>query len=345
MSALPSHALIPFLNGKITMADAATLMISVGSYLPERVVTNKELTAFVDTSDEWIRQRTGIAQRHIVAEGEKTSDTACHAATQALDRAGLEAGDIDLIIIATSTPDDTFPSTATKVQHRVGAHAAVAFDVQAVCAGFVYALDVADAMLTAGRGKRALVIGAESFSKILDWSDRSTCVLFGDGAGAVILERSEDPQGYGVLATRLHADGAHRDILYVDGGPSSSGEVGHVRMEGNKVFRHAVDKLSSVMDEVLEAADIPVSDVDWLVPHQANIRIIEGMQKKMGLSDERVVKTVSEHANTSAASIPLALSAAVGDGRIRDGQVLAFEAIGGGLVWGAALVRYGRPAE
>ena len=210
---------------------------------------------------------------------------------------------------------------------------------------FVYALDVADAMLTAGRGKRALVIGAESFSKILDWSDRSTCVLFGDGAGAVILERSEDPQGYGVLATRLHADGAHRDILYVDGGPSSSGEVGHVRMEGNKVFRHAVEKLSSVMDEVLEAADMPISDVDWLVPHQANIRIIEGMQKKMGLSDERVVKTVSEHANTSAASIPLALSAAVGDGRIRDGQVLAFEAIGGGLVWGAALVRYGRPAE
>ena len=326
------------------MADAATLMISVGSYLPERVVTNEELTAFVDTSDEWIRQRTGIAQRHIVADGEKTSDLACHAARQALDRAGLEAGDIDLIIIATSTPDDTFPSTATKVQSQLGAQGAVAFDVQAVCAGFVYALDVADAMLTAGRGKRALVIGAESFSKILDWSDRSTCVLFGDGAGAVILERSEDSQGYGVLATQLHADGAHRDILYVDGGPSSSGEVGHVRMEGNKVFRHAVDKLSSVMDEVLEAADMPVSDVDWLVPHQANIRIIEGMQKKMGLSDDRVVKTVSEHANTSAASIPLALSAAVGDGRIRDGQVLAFEAIGGGLVWGAALVRYGRPA-
>ena len=327
------------------MADAATLMISVGSYLPERVVTNEELTAFVDTSDEWIRQRTGIAQRHIVAKGEKTSDMACHAATQALERAGLKGADIDLIIIATSTPDDTFPSTATKVQQRLGAQAAVAFDVQAVCAGFVYALDVADAMLTAGRGKRALVIGAESFSKILDWSDRSTCVLFGDGAGAVILERSDDAQGYGVLATRLHADGQHRDILYVDGGPSSSGEVGYVRMEGNKVFRHAVDKLSSVMDEVLDAAGMPVSDVDWLVPHQANIRIIEGMQKKMGLSDDRVVKTVREHANTSAASIPLALSAAVGDGRIRDGQVLAFEAIGGGLVWGAALVRYGRPAE
>ena len=326
------------------MADAATLMISVGSYLPERIMTNQELTDLVDTSDEWIRQRTGIAQRHIVAEGEKTSDLARHAAEQALDRAGLVAADLDLIIIATSTPDDTFPSTATKVQHQLGAHQAVAFDVQAVCAGFVYALDVADAMLAAGRGRRAMVIGAESFSKILDWSDRSTCVLFGDGAGAVILERSEDAAGYGVLASKLHADGAHRDILYVDGGPSSSGNVGHVRMEGNKVFRHAVDKLSSVMDEVLEAAGMPVSDVDWLVPHQANIRIIEGMQKKMGLSDDRVVKTVHEHANTSAASIPLALSAAVADGRIRDGQVLAFEAIGGGLVWGAALVRYGRPS-
>ena len=327
------------------MGDAATLMISVGSYLPQRIMTNEELTELVDTSDEWIRQRTGITQRHIVAEGEMTSDLARRAAEQALERAGLAASDIDLIIIATSTPDDTFPSTATKVQHQLGARGAIAFDVQAVCAGFVYALDVADAMRTAGRGKRALVIGAESFSKILDWSDRSTCVLFGDGAGAVILERSEEASGYGVLATKLHADGAHRDILYVDGGPSSSGDVGHVRMEGNKVFRHAVDKLSSVMDEVLEAADMPVAEVDWLVPHQANIRIIEGMQKKMGLSDDRVVKTVHEHANTSAASIPLALSAAVGDGRVRNGQVLAFEAIGGGLVWGAALVRYGRPAE
>ena len=322
------------------MADAATLMISVGSYLPERVVTNEELTAFVDTSDEWIRQRTGIAQRHIVAEGEKTSDMACHAARQALDRAGLAAGDIDLIIIATSTPDDTFPSTATKVQHRLGAHAAVAFDVQAVCAGFVYALDVADAMLTAGRGKRALVIGAESFSKILDWSDRSTCVLFGDGAGAVILERSEDPQGYGVLATRLHADGAHRDILYVDGGPSSSGEVGHVRMEGNKVFRHAVDKLSSVMDEVLEAADMPVSDVDWLVPHQANARILDATARKLKLPAERVIVTVDRHANTSAASVPLALDLAMRDGRIKAGDLVVLEAMGGGFTWGAVLLRW-----
>ena len=324
-------------------SGAANLMISVGSYLPQRIVTNDELAMTVDTSDEWIRQRTGIAQRHIVAEGEKTSDLARNAAEAALERVGLSGTDIDLIIVATSTPDDTFPSTATKIQHQLGAHNAIAFDVQAVCAGFVYALDVADAMLTAGRGQRALVIGAESFSKILDWQDRSTCVLFGDGAGAVLLERCEAETNYGILATKLHADGAHRDILYVDGGPSSTGDVGHVRMEGNKVFRHAVEKLSSVMDEVLEAADMRVDEVDWLVPHQANIRIIEGMQKKMGLGEDRVVKTVHEHANTSAASIPLALSAAVNDGRIRDGQVLAFEAIGGGLVWGAALVRYGRP--
>lgn len=325
------------------MADSATLMISVGSYLPKRIMTNDELAGFVDTSDEWIRQRTGIAQRHIVAENEMTSDLARTAADRALAQAGIGADEIDLIIVATSTPDDTFPSTATKVQHQLGATRAIAFDVQAVCAGFVYALDVADAMLSAGRGRRALVIGAESFSKILDWNDRSTCVLFGDGAGAVLLERSDEPQGYGVLASKLHADGAHRDILYVDGGPSSSGKVGHVRMEGNKVFRHAVEKLSSVMDEVLEAANIPVTAVDWLVPHQANIRIIEGMQKKMGLPDSQVVKTVHDHANTSAASIPLALAEAVGDGRITNGQLLAFEAIGGGLVWGAALVRYGRP--
>ena len=319
-------------------------MISVGGYLPQRVVSNHDLAAVVDTSDEWIRQRTGIAQRHIVADGEKTSDLARNAAERALANAGMAGADIDLIIIATSTPDDTFPSTATKVQHQIGAHNAIAFDVQAVCAGFVYALDVADAMLSSGRARRALVIGAESFSKILDWEDRSTCVLFGDGAGAVLLERSESPDGFGVLASRLHADGAHRDILYVDGGPSSSGTVGHLRMEGNKVFRHAVEKLSSVMDEVLEAAGMVVDQVDWLVPHQANIRIIEGMQKKMGLGDDRVVKTVHDHANTSAASIPLALSSAVEDGRIKNGQVLAFEAIGGGLVWGASLVRFGRPA-
>ena len=292
-------------------------MTSVGGYLPERIVTNEELSTSVDTSDVWIRQRTGIAQRHIVAEGEKTSDLACNAARQALERAGITAEHIDLIVIATSTPDDTFPSTATQVQHMLGAHNAVAFDVQAVCAGFVYALDIADAMLRCGRGKRALVIGAESFSKILDWNDRSTCVLFGDGAGAVILEVSADADGFGVLASKLHSDGAFRDILYVDGGPSSTGDVGHLRMEGNKVFRHAVEKLSTVMDEVLDLAGMQVEQVDWLVPHQANIRIIEGMQKKMGLGDDRVVKTVDQHANTSAASIPLALSVAVDDGHHR----------------------------
>jgi len=306
-------------------------------------VTNEELSGFVDTSDEWIRQRTGISQRHIVAEGELTSDLAANAAEQALDRINLSASDIDLIIVATTTPDDTFPSTATKLQHRLGAKHAIAFDVQAVCAGFVYALDIADAMLRTGRGRRALVIGAESFSKILDWNDRGTCVLFGDGAGAVILERVDDAADWGIRSSVLHSDGEHRDILYVDGGPSSTSKVGHVRMEGNKVFRHAVEKLSSVMDEALEAAGMTVADVDWLVPHQANIRIIDGMQKKMRLPAERVVRTVDKHANTSAASIPLALSVAVNDGRIKNGDVVAFEAIGGGLVWGAALVKYGRP--
>jgi len=325
------------------MPETNVLMTSVGSYLPARVLTNEELSGFVDTSDEWIRQRTGISQRHIVAEGELTSDLAANAAEQALDRINLSASDIDLIIVATTTPDDTFPSTATKLQHRLGAKHAIAFDVQAVCAGFVYALDIADAMLRTGRGRRALVIGAESFSKILDWNDRGTCVLFGDGAGAVVLERVDDVPDWGIRSSVLHSDGEHRDILYVDGGPSSTSKVGHVRMEGNKVFRHAVEKLSSVMDEALEAAGMTVADVDWLVPHQANIRIIDGMQKKMQLSSERVVRTVDKHANTSAASIPLALSVAVNDGRIKNGDVVAFEAIGGGLVWGAALVKYGRP--
>ena len=325
------------------MPESTVLMTSVGSYLPKRVVTNADLSAFVDTDDEWIRQRTGIGQRHIVAEGELTSDLAREAALQALDRANLSGADIDLIIVATTTPDDTFPSTATKLQHQLGAKTAIAFDIQAVCAGFVYALDIAEAMLRGGRGRRALVIGAESFSKILDWNDRSTCVLFGDGAGAVVLEYVDDAPGWGVRSSVLHADGEHRDILYVDGGPSKTSSVGHVRMEGNKVFRHAVEKLASVMDEALEAANMSVKDVDWLVPHQANIRIIEGMQKKMNLPEDRVVCTVDKHANTSAASIPLALSVAVQDGRIKNGDVVAFEAIGGGLVWGAALVKFGRP--
>ena len=319
------------------------LMTGVGSYLPQRVVTNTDLSQWVETSDEWIKQRTGIEQRHMVADGELTSDLAYEAGKQALEKAGVSAADIDVIVIATTTPDDTFPSTATKVQKKLGAATAFAFDVQAVCAGFVYALTVAESLLIAQKGKRALVIGAESFTKLLDWADRTTCVLFGDGAGAVVLEADEAPDDYGILASALHSDGNFRDILYVDGGPSATGEVGHVRMEGQDVFRHAVEKLSSVMDEVLVQADIAPEAVDWLVPHQANIRIINGMQRKLGLPAERVVRTVHKHANTSAASIPLALSEAVADGRIKSGDLLALEAIGGGLAWGASLVRYGRP--
>ena len=319
------------------------LMTGVGAYLPEKVITNDDLAQWVDTSDEWIKQRTGIAQRHMVADGELTSDLAINAANEALNHADLTASDIDLIVVATTTPDDTFPSTATKVQHKLGANRAFAFDVQAVCAGFVYALSVAESMMIAQKAKKALVIGAESFTKLLDWNDRGTCVLFGDGAGAVVLEAEEAPDNYGILASSLHSDGAYRDILYVDGGPSVNGEVGHVRMEGQDVFRHAVDKLASVMQEVLDQAGISADEVDWLVPHQANIRIINGMQRKFGLSSERVVRTVDKHANTSAASIPLALSKAVHDGRIQAGDLLALEAIGGGLAWGGALVRFGRP--
>jgi 3-oxoacyl-[acyl-carrier-protein] synthase-3 len=318
-------------------------MTAVGSYLPANVVSNEALSRRVDTDDEWIRRRTGIGQRHIVADGETTADLATAAATAALANGGLEATDIDLIIVATTTPDNTFPSTATKVQHMIGAKGAIAFDVQAVCAGFVYALDIAEAMLQGGRGHRALVIGAESFSKLLDWQDRTTCVLFGDGAGAAVLELVDDAPDWGIRSSVLHADGAYRDILYVDGGPSATGDVGHVRMEGKEVFRHAVEKLAAVMDEALDAAGLCAADIDWLVPHQANVRIIDAMQKKMDLPNDRVVRTVEQHANTSAASIPLALASAVGDGRIGNGDMVAMEAIGGGLVWGAALVKFGRP--
>ena len=326
------------------MSKQTVLMTSVGAYLPANVVTNEDLSAYVDTSDEWIQRRTGITQRHFVADGETTADLASHAANQALANAAMQPQDIDLIIVATTTPDNTFPSTATKVQHQIGAAGAIAFDVQAVCAGFIYAVDVAEAMLRGGRGRRALVIGAESFSKLLDWQDRTTCVLFGDGAGAVILEITDEASDWGIRSSVLHADGAHRDILYVDGGPSSTNDVGHVRMEGKEVFRHAVEKLAAVMDEALAAADMQPQDIDWLVPHQANIRIIDAMQKKMQLPSEKVILTVAAHANTSAASIPLALATAVGDGRVQNGDLLAMEAIGGGLVWGAALVKFGRPA-
>lgn len=326
------------------MSKQTVLMTSVGAYLPANVVTNEDLSAYVDTSDEWIQRRSGITQRHFVADGETTADLASHAANQALANAAMQPQDIDLIIVATTTPDNTFPSTATKVQHQIGAAGAIAFDVQAVCAGFIYAVDVAEAMLRGGRGRRALVIGAESFSKLLDWQDRTTCVLFGDGAGAVILEITDEASDWGIRSSVLHADGAHRDILYVDGGPSSTNDVGHVRMEGKEVFRHAVEKLAAVMDEALAAADMQPQDIDWLVPHQANIRIIDAMQKKMQLPSEKVIRTVAAHANTSAASIPLALATAVGDGRVQNGDLLAMEAIGGGLVWGAALVKFGRPS-
>ena len=319
------------------------LMTAVGGYLPEKVITNEALAEFVDTDDSWIRQRTGITQRHIVAEGELTSDMACAAASQALEQAGLNASDIDVIIVATTTPDDTFPATAAAVQRKLEAFNAFAFDVQAVCAGFVYALTVAESLLYAGKGRRALVIGAESFSKLLDWEDRTTCVLFGDGAGAVILESADNADGYGILSSALHTDGRYRDILYVDGGPSHNQTVGHVKMKGQDVFRHAVEKLASSMNEVIEKAGVREQDIDWLIPHQANIRIIDGMQKKLGLPSDKVVRTVSEHANTSAASIPLALNTAVRDGRVQSGHLLAFEAIGGGLSWGAALVRFGKP--
>ena len=323
--------------------NKSVLMVGSGAYLPEKILTNDDLATFVDTDDGWIKQRTGIAQRHIVADGELTSDLGYRAAINALENANMTADDIDVIVLATTTPDDTFPATAAQVQNRLGAYNAFAFDVQAVCAGFVYALTVAESLLLANKGGRALVIGAESFSKLLDWEDRTTCVLFGDGAGAVILEASDDAQNYGILSSALYTDGRYRDILYVDGGPSKTGSVGHVRMKGQDVFRHAVEKLASSMYAVIEQAGVSETEIDWLIPHQANLRIIDGMQKKLGLPADRVVRTVSEHANTSAASIPLALNQAVSDGRVKSGHLLAFEAIGGGLSWGAALVRYGRP--
>ncbi len=319
-------------------------MVGAGGYLPEKILTNDDLAAFIDTDDEWIQQRTGIKQRHIVGDNELTSDMGVRAAQRALDSAALQAADIDIIIVATTTPDDTFPSTASSVQHKLGAYSAFAFDVQAVCAGFIYALGVAEALLRAQKGRRALVIGAESFTKLLDWTDRTTCVLFGDGAGAVILEADDrQTDDWGILASVLHTDGRYRDILYVDGGPSATKTIGHVRMRGQDVFKHAVDKLAGAMNEVISQSGHQPDDIDWLIPHQANIRIIDGMQKKLRLPAEKVVRTVASHANTSAASIPLALSEAVADGRVQPGHLLAFEAIGGGLSWGASLVRYGRP--
>jgi 3-oxoacyl-[acyl-carrier-protein] synthase-3 len=327
----------------MTGAIARTIVTGTGSYLPERVVSNAELAETVDTSDEWIVERSGIRQRHIAADGEFTSDLAVAAARAALKAAWREASEIDLIIVATATPDQTFPATATTVQEKLGITDCVAFDIAAVCSGFLYALTVADAMLRAGTMRHALVIGAETFSRLLDWEDRTTCVLFGDGAGAVVLERAEgngDADDRGILAARLHADGRHNSLLYVDGGPSSTGTVGKVRMKGKEVFRHAVTNLASVMTETLEAAGCKSEDVAWVIPHQANLRILEGTAKKLGLDIDQVVITVDRHANTSAASVPLALDTAVRDGRIKSGDLLLLEAMGGGFTWGAAALRW-----
>jgi 3-oxoacyl-[acyl-carrier-protein] synthase-3 len=315
-----------------------SVVTGVGSALPKRQVTNDELAQSVDTTDEWIVARTGIRSRYIAAEGETTGSLAIEAAQRALEHAGLQATDIDLIVLATATPDQTFPSTATKVQAALGINDCVAFDVHAVCTGFLYALTVADSMLRAGGASKALVIGAEPFSRILDWSDRATCVLFGDGAGALVLSAEESDGG--ILSTRLHADGRHNDLLFVDGGPSTTGTVGKLRMKGREVFRHAVVNLADVLNEVLAGAGLTAADVDWVVPHQANARILDATAKKLGLPAEKIVVTVDRHANTSAASVPLALDTAVKDGRIKRGDVVVLEAMGGGFTWGAAALRY-----
>ncbi len=328
-------------------------ILGCGSYLPDRIVTNEELAKTVDTSDEWIRSRSGIAQRHIAADGEATSDLALMAGQRALEHAGISAAEVDLIICATTTPDNTFPSTAAKVQSRIGMVNGAAFDVQAVCSGFIYGLAVADNFIRCGQAKTVLLIGAETFSRILDWTDRGTCVLFGDGAGAIVMRampQDDDHDkpgngkghnsGRGVLSTHIHSDGAHYDLLYVDGGPSTTQTVGHLRMNGREVFRHAVTNLAGVVDEALDANGLERTDLDWLVPHQANKRIIDSTAKKLGMSMDHVVLTVEQHANTSAASIPLALDVAVKDGRIKRGDLVLLEAMGGGLTWGAGLVRW-----
>ena len=320
-----------------------SVVAGYGSYLPERIVTNAELATRVDTSDEWIVQRTGIRERRIAADDQKTSDLAIAASRQALDRAGMQPSDIDLIVLATATPDQTFPATATRVQSALGMTRGAAFDIQAVCSGFVYALTVADNFIRLGQAGTALVIGAETFSRILDWSDRSTCVLFGDGAGAVVL-RAEEGSGAiterGLISNHLHSDGRHHDLLYVDGGPSSTGTVGYLRMAGREVFRHAVTNLASVVGEALDANGLTAQDIEWVIPHQANMRILRGTASKLGLPIEKFVLTVDRHANTSAASIPLALAEAAGDGRIKEGDLCLLEAMGGGFTWAASLLRW-----
>ena len=325
------------------MTVLRSIVLGCGSYLPARIVSNDELARSVETTDEWIVQRTGIRERHIAAPGEMTSDLALNAARAALANAHAEAGSIDLIVLATSTPDQTFPATAVSVQAGLGITRGAAFDLQAVCSGFVYALQMTDALLRNGTYKRALVIGAETFSRILDWSDRTTCVLFGDGAGALVLEaqpQSGTREDRGILTTHLRADGRHRAKLYVDGGPSSTQSVGHLRMEGREVFKHAVAMITDVIEDAFKATGYSADDIDWFVPHQANKRIIDGSAHKLGIAPEKVVITVDRHGNTSAASIPLALFDAVSDRRIRRGHLVLLEAMGGGFTWGSALLRW-----
>ena len=318
-----------------------SVITGTGSALPANRVTNADLAGKVDTSDEWIVERTGIRQRYIADDSETTSSLATVAARNALDAAGIDAGEIGLIVLATATPDHTFPATATQVQAALGCGGGVAFDVQAACSGFLYALATADSLLRTGMAGKALVIGSETFSRILDWDDRTTCVLFGDGAGAVVLEaRDVAEDGPGILASRLHADGQHKDMLYVDGGPSTTGTVGKLRMKGREVFRHAVVNLASVLKEVLEESGTSAADIDWVVPHQANARILDATARKLELPVEKIVVTVDRHANTSAASVPLALDTAMRDGRIQPGDLVMFEAMGGGFTWGASLVRF-----
>lgn len=325
------------------MSVVRSVIAGVGSYLPERLVTNDDLAKFVDTSDEWIVERSGIKQRHFAADGELTSDLALEAAKAAIANSGMDAQDIDLIVMATTTPDNTFPATATTVQAALGIHHGAAFDVQAVCSGFVYGISIADNFIKAGQFKTALVIGAETFSRLLDFEDRTTCVLFGDGAGAVVLT-AEEGEGTiadrGLLTAHLHSDGRHKEKLYVDGGPSSTQTVGHVRMIGRDVFRHAVVNIADVIKEALDATGLTIDDIDWFVPHQANKRILDGTAKRIGLPKEKVVMTVGEHGNTSAASVPLALDVAAKDGRIKKGDLVLLEAMGGGFTWGSALVRW-----
>jgi 3-oxoacyl-[acyl-carrier-protein] synthase-3 len=312
----------------------------IGAFLPEKVLTNQAMEAIVETSDSWIRERTGIEKRHIAGDGEFTSDLATAAARRALAAAGLEVGDVDLIVLATATPDLTFPATATIVQHKLGIEQGAAFDVHAVCSGFLYALATADNFIRCGQAKCALVIGAETFSRILDWTDRTTCVLFGDGAGAAVLTAEEGDLSNGIIKTHLRSDGRFKDLLYVDGGPSATMTVGHLRMQGNQVFRHAVSKIAGSISELAEMAGVDIADIDWFVPHQANQRILLGVSKKLGIPEEKVISTVAQHGNTSAASIPLAFDQAISDGRIKRGDLVLMEALGGGFTWGAALARY-----